>query len=445
MDACAREMGAATFIRPMIQDHCSGGRGMRKSTLALAIVVAAVAGLAACKNPFTSSGLIYNDLGEHKKAEAAFRRALEDNPKDAEALFNLGLTMTERAKTDDRNSTKTDAELAKELKIKAGQADAFRVASFDSAKVKSTEATQLYRMAAAVDSVEYGKLARDNVQSNYSYAFNKAVKFKDQERWDEASKYFDLAYAVDSEGEHGIRARTPLVQLRLSSARDELRSASDNPEAKARAVAKVEEAIKILDEIIPRAPDVRAKRSLLDNKILALRMIDRDAEAMALKEQILAETPEDVDLLFDVGQDRASQQKFQEAADYFKRAVAVVEKDASQGPENQFPLYYQLGFAYYRMSTPEAYELSIPAFQRALELATATEERTDVLERMAYCSFELEKWPQAIEYAKQVTDLDPRNDRCWQILCRAYGRNNQEDLAKPACDQYASLKSTPGS
>lgn len=418
---------------------------MRKSTLALAIAVAAVAGLAACKNPFTSSGLIYNDLGEYKKAEAAFRRALEDNPEDAEALFNLGLTMTERFKIDDRNSTRTDAELAKELKIKPDQADAFRAASFDSAKVKSSEATKLYRLAAEVDSLEYGKLAQDNVQSNYSFAFNKAVRFKDQERWDEASRYFDLAYAIDSDGEHGIRARTPLVQLRLSSARDELRASQDDPDAKARAVVKVEEAIKILDEILPRAPDVRAKRSLLDNKILALRMIDRDEEAMALKEQILAETPNDVDLLFDVGQDRASQQKFQEAAEYFKRAVDVVEKDPSQGPEVQFPLYYQLGFAYYRMATPEAYDLAIPVFQRSLELATVAEERTDVLERMAYCSFELERWPQAIEYAKQVTELDPRNERCWQILCRAYGRNNQEDLAKPACEQYAALRSTPGS
>jgi hypothetical protein len=44
-----------------------------------------------------------------------------------------------------------------------------------------------------------------------------------------------------------------------------------------------------------------------------------------------------------------------------------------------------------------------------------------------------------------VTDLDPTNDRCWHILCRAYGRNNQEDLAKAACTQYESLKSTPGS
>ena len=235
------------------------------------------------------------------------------------------------------------------------------------------------------------------------------------------------------------------MQLRLNSAREELRTSQDDPTAKAAAVAKVEEAIKILDEIIPTAPDARAKRSLLDNKILALRMIDRDSEAIALKEQILVDSPDDVDLLFDLGQDRASQQKLPEAADFFKRAVAVVESDPSKAPENQFSLYYQLGFTYYRMATPEAYELAIPAFARSLELATATEERTDVLERMAYCSFELEKWPQAIEYAKQVTDLDPRNERCWQILCRAYGRNNQDDLAKPACDQYASLKSTPGS
>jgi tetratricopeptide (TPR) repeat protein len=118
-------------------------------------------------------------------------------------------------------------------------------------------------------------------------------------------------------------------------------------------------------------------------------MIDRDAEAMALKEQILAESPEDVDLLFEVGQDRASQQKFEEAAEYFKRAVAVVEKDPAQSPENQFPLYYQLGFAYYSTHTPEAYDLAIPVFQKAVQHATANEERTDVFERLAYCSFEL--------------------------------------------------------
>jgi tetratricopeptide (TPR) repeat protein len=430
---------------------------MRKSDRMVAVVVAAVAGLSACKNPFTTSGLLYNDLQQYRKAEAAFRRALEDNPKDSEALFNLARTVAFRAEEDLKNSARTDDEIRRDRNLQkdknlVGRLDdpaAFRAACFDSAKVLYSMATEFYNKAAVVDSLTYGKLAHDNIQSNYSHAFNRAVALKDQDRWDESARYFELAYAVDSSGENGLRARRPIVQVQLKLAQNELQAAKTDTDnaAQARAEARVDGAVKILDDMIAHSSDPKAKRSLVDDKIKALRMVGRTAEAEALREGLLAENPDDLELIYAIANERMSANKFAEAADLYQRGVVQIEKDPGLNESGLYDdLYYLLGLSRFQTGTPDGYRAAIPACEKALALAKTKDTKTDVVETLALSNFELEQYAPAIEYAKQLVELVPANQRAWAVLCRAYTRNNQPKEAEEACKRYEELKgSQPGS
>jgi protein O-GlcNAc transferase len=65
---------------------------MRKSTAILAILVVSLVVVYACKSVETTSAMLHNEHGQYEKAIEMANKALEKNPNDAEAHFQLGIS-----------------------------------------------------------------------------------------------------------------------------------------------------------------------------------------------------------------------------------------------------------------------------------------------------------------------------------------------------------------
>jgi len=65
---------------------------MRKSMAIVAIVVVSLFAVYGCKSVETTSAVLHNEHGQYEKAIEMSKKALEKNPKDAEAHFQLGVS-----------------------------------------------------------------------------------------------------------------------------------------------------------------------------------------------------------------------------------------------------------------------------------------------------------------------------------------------------------------
>jgi tetratricopeptide (TPR) repeat protein len=65
---------------------------MRKSTAIVAILVVSLCALYACKSVETTSAMLHNEHGQYAKAIEMSQKALEKNPNDPEAHFQLGIS-----------------------------------------------------------------------------------------------------------------------------------------------------------------------------------------------------------------------------------------------------------------------------------------------------------------------------------------------------------------
>jgi tetratricopeptide (TPR) repeat protein len=73
-------------------DSEGGIEKMRKSTAIVAIVVVSLFAIYGCKSVETTSAVLHNEHGQYDKAIEMSKKALEKNPKDAEAHFQLGVS-----------------------------------------------------------------------------------------------------------------------------------------------------------------------------------------------------------------------------------------------------------------------------------------------------------------------------------------------------------------
>lgn len=390
---------------------------MRMSSRILALLaLAAIAGLYGCKHPFVNSGNIYLDQGLLQKAQACYAVALEEEPKNGEAHFQMAFTLSEMAKEHLANS------------------------EMDSASVKFIAATEHYLIAAELDSALWANDADLNLSSNFARVFNEGSKLIRSDEPEAALEFYELAYQIDPRAENGARAKLNIVQLEYQMLADDYRLAnsSDDAAAKAAAVAQAEDLLATIDEALPLTTDGETKRTFVEVKAAALRMLDRDDEARVIYEQLLDENPDDINLMLALARAQKEQGEYGGAAAFYQRAIDQIEMAPVLNEDGRYNyLYADAARAYFNA---DDYEGAINAFTSALDVASTDSERIDFYDRIAVSYFQLEVYDQAIDYAKLVTGLDPNHINGWQIQCRALGRIDMQAEAESACARYYELR-----
>lgn len=390
---------------------------MRLSPRILAVLaLAALAGLYGCKHPFVNSGNIYLDQGLLQKAEACYNVALEEEPDNGEAHFQLAFTLSEMAKEHMAN------------------------AEMDSARVKFVGATEHYLRAAEIDSALWASDADLNLSSNFARVFNEGSKLIRSEEPAAALEYYELAYQIDPRGENGAKAQLNIVQLKYQTISDRYRAAMTNDDAagKAEALGEAEGLLVEIDQALPMATDPETRRTFVEVKASALRMLDRDDEARVIYEQLLEENPDDINLMLNLARSQKEQGDYAGAASFYQRALDQIDLAPIINEDGRYNyLYGETARAWFNA---DEYEKAIEAFTSALDVAETDAERINYYDRIAVSYFQIENYEKAIEFAKLVTELDPDHINAWQIQCRALGRLEQQAEAETACARYYELR-----
>jgi len=390
---------------------------MRMSPRILALLaLAALAGLYGCKHPFVNSGNIYLDQGLLYKAEWCYQVALEEEPKNSEAHFQLGYTLSELAKQHMANG------------------------EMDSARIKFVLATDHYLTAAQLDSALWANEVDLNLASNFARVFNEGSTLIRSDEPQAALEFYELAYQIDPRGENAAKAKLNIVQLTYQVIADEYRLAnsSDNQTALAASKAEAETLLTTIDSALPLATDGDTKRTFVEVKAATLRMLDRDDEARVIYEQLLDENPDDINLMLALARSQKEQGEYSGAAAFYQRAIDQVEIAPVLNEDGRYNyLYGEAARAYFNA---DEYESAIKAYTSALDVAQTDAERIDYYDRIAVSYFQIENYDKAIEYAKEVTDLDPDHTNGWQIQCRALGRLDKQEEAKAACERFYELR-----
>jgi tetratricopeptide (TPR) repeat protein len=350
------------------------------------------------------------------KAEACYRVALSEEPDNGEAHFQLAYTLSEMAKQHLANG------------------------EMDSARVKFVEATKNYMEAAKIDSVAWADEAELNMSSNFARVFNEGSKLIRNDDPSAALEYYKLAYQIDPEGENGARAQLNIVQLTYQQLTDKYRLAqsSDDKEGEQKAKDEAAELLTRVNKALPNATDSETKRTFVEVKAAILRMLDRDAEARKIYEDLLEENPDDINLMLTLARSQKEQGDDQGAAEFYQRALDQISIAPVINEDGRYDyVYAETARAYFRAAE---YQKAIDAFKQALDVAKTDIERIDFYDRISVAYFQLEKYEKAVEFAKQVADLDPENLNAWQIQCRALGRLDRQADAEKACARFYELR-----
>ncbi len=380
------------------------------------LLLGLLAGIYGCKHPFVNSGNIYLDQGMLPKAEACYRVALSEEPNNGEAHFQLAYTLSEMAKQHLANG------------------------EMDSARVKFVEATKNYMEAAKIDSAQWADEAELNMSSNFARVFNEGSKLIRNDDSKAALEYYKLAYLIDPNGENGARAQLNIVQLTYQQITDKYRLAqsSDDKDGQQKAKDEASDLLTRVDKALPKVTDAETKRTFVEVKAAILRMLDRDAEARKIYEDLLEENPDDINLMLTLARSQKEQGDDQGAAAFFQRALDQIAIAPVINEDGRYDyVYAETARAYFRAAE---YEKAIDAFKLALDVAKTDVERIDFYDRISVSYFQLEQYEKAVEYAKQVADLDPENLNAWQIQCRALGRLDRQADAEKACARFYELR-----
>jgi tetratricopeptide (TPR) repeat protein len=384
---------------------------MRKSVSMRALVVCATlaAVIAGCYSTQVSSGILYQRQDNHVKAAKMFREALWYREDDAAGHFYLAESLCILAKGH----------------VVDGQ--------IDSAMAKLTEAHGHFLRAAELDPEEFDvtpdgeDIKESNIQSNYAYYFNQAVKYNQADAIQDAITHFELAYAIDPRGAAGFDAKNLSIKLRMNLA-DKLSDEGG---------ARQQEMEKLLAELEKAKPATSEQKADWTNtKANALNALGRTEEAGAIYEQLLAEHPDDLALLNRVAQIRIGAGDRSGGAELYQRILNLAENDPNVTNQTRFNYVYS---ALVNQRDMENYGDVISLSEKALAYASDPNQEYLCYFNMARAHYQLEEWPLAIERAEKAISIKDDQAAVWQVYYLSLSRAGRTDEAQTARQRWQEL------
>ncbi len=228
---------------------------------------------------------------------------------------------------------------------------------------------------------------------------------------------------------------------------------------------KYEEANEIYDRIAPGSP---LQAAIEIRKAFNLNALDRIDEAKSLLERVAAADPDDMKPLDALGNIMRSKKRYGEAADYYSRAIALIQK-----PERRhWSFYYARGTSYERL---KKWPLAEADLQKALQLypdqplvlnylgyswidqgrnlkqgmgliEKAVALRPDdgyIVDSLGWAHFKLGNYKDAVRYLERAVELRPEDPVLNDHLGDALWRVGREREAMFQWDQALSLEPEP--
>lgn len=338
----------------------------------------------------TTSGILYNRNGQYHEAIKILTKALDDNPKDWEAHFQIGYSYSQ---------------------------------------LDSVELAYSHFMTAKELNPKKARDIDNNVQSNYAKHYKLGQGAFTRQDYTTAAHEFGMASLADptQSASHFNRA---VAFSRIAE--------TDSTYAP-QTLAEADRALELTDPTDPNYPKALA---LVGRQLVAL---DRVDEAPARFERLIAETPASFPVLEEIGNDALNRRQWHGAAVFLKMTS---EARAAAGEES-FDVYYNTGVANYNLGREAAQDSAaadaangyldeaIAFYQKAL---TLREDDPQTVLNIVAVTVVKKDWAEASLWCEKYVTVSPEDPRGWQFLARIYNELGDKEKALDATQRYEQLR-----
>jgi len=353
---------------------------MKKLATPLALFALAAVVVAGCQSVATTSAKLRNQEGNYDMAIDLARQALADNPNDAEAYFQLGISYSQL----------DSVALAYKYFMKSAELDPKKKADVE-----------------------------NNIQHNFAKHYKLGQSAFNRSDYAVAAEEFNLAASADPS------QSVAYYNLGVAYAR----LAEDDSTLHAKS-------IEAMDQVLAMSNPNEA------NYIKALQVAGRELvkdgrpeEAEERFARLIEEDPTSYQVIEDIGSDLLNQKDWEGAAIFLEMAAEARAKiDA-----DDFTLCYNIGAAKYnlRKEDPDAVDEAIAWYEKALHLK---EDEPQTVFNIAVAYVAKDDYASASEWLEQYVALLPSDPKGWQLLARCYSETDQKDKAREAMARFEQLR-----
>jgi tetratricopeptide (TPR) repeat protein len=296
--------------------------------LATLLVLTAMILLAGCRSAHTTSAILYIDEQRYDKAVAVLQEGFQYQDDEADAYYYLGEAYSHMGE----DAVEED-EYAQALDNYSKAYDAYTRAlelGFDEEEV--------------VSSLKY----------NYNNRLRQAKRDWDDKYYEQAEGHLRLAYAALPDSVTPVKS---IARMKMQM--------SNEGEYVERKNELLGEALVLLDQVLADNPE--AYELLLD-KANVLAALERNDEAGAIYEQLLAEHGDDTVLLTEIANLATNEGDYAKAADFYVRIVDLNEGDTDATNDNQNKDMLVAAGTWYSLPTIARYDDAIANLDRAANL-----------------------------------------------------------------------------
>lgn len=337
-----------------------------------------------CQSVATTSAKLRNQEGNYDLAIELANQALAQNPNDAEAYFQLGVSYS--------------------------HLDSVGIAYENF--MKSTELDPRKE-----------QMANDNIKHNYAKHYNLGQKAFGRSEYTVSAKEFKLASLADP------REAIGFYNLGVSYAR----LGEEDP-------SYYEKSIAALDKVLELAtPSDRHYVEGLKTMGRVLAEVGRVEEAITKFNRLVEEDPTNYGIIESLGSDRMENEDWKGAAIFLDLAAQARSKIGA----DDFNVFYNLGVVNYKLrdTDPEAAERAIEYYKKALEL---NPDEPQTILNMVFAFYGSEDWRNCTQWGERYVSLEPDGERGWQILSIAYKELGEEDKARQCAIRFEEIMNMKG-
>jgi Flp pilus assembly protein TadD len=355
-------------------------RSFKSYFMPVAVAVLVPFALAACQSVATTSAKLRNQEGNYELAIDLAKQAIAENPNDAEAYFQLGVSY----------SNLDSVALAYDNFVTAMKLDPKKE-----------------------------KDSKNNIQHNFAKHYKLGQGAARRDDFQMAAEEFKLATESDPTQALGY------YNLGVSYAR---LGKDVDPKY-------YDDAIDALDKVLELSnPSEAHYIQALEVAGQALANTGREDEARERFERLIEEDPTNYEVIENIGMDLLEKQQWKGATIFLEMAAEARSKIGAE----DFTLYYNIGVANYSMRDTDstAVDRAIMYYEKALDLQP-DEPQTTFNVVVAYVA--KEDWKNAILWGERYVKISPEDPRGWQLLARCYSEEGDKDKAREALTRFESL------
>jgi Flp pilus assembly protein TadD len=337
--------------------------------------------VAGCQSVATTSAKLRNQEGNFELAIDLAKQALAENPNDAEAYFQLGVSY----------SNLDSVSLAYDSFVKSMELDPKKE-----------------------------KDAKNNIQHNFAKHYKLGQSAFKRDDYQTAAEEFGLATEADPTQSIGY--------YNLGVSYSELAKNVDEK--------YYNDAIEVLDKVLELSnPSESHYINALSFTGKALAALGREDEARQRFERLIEEDPTSYDVIENIGNELLNNRQWKGAAIFLEMSADARSKIGAE----DFSLYYNIGVANYNLrdEDPARIDRAIMYYEQALDVQP-DEPQTIFNIEVAYVA--KEDWRSAIDWGEKYVKINENDPKGWQLLARCYSEVGEKDKATQALSRFEELQ-----